>query len=202
MIFHGCYYKLKKCFENTIVERVLTMLCKNCGANITTGMIECEFCGSRVDMMKMGNSQLQKQKQKLKAANACDLENKIASLSSNNVLYFDICEDGAEKVRRGAQRKYLDKLGYSYNEKILLMYDNAILKTGESGLTITDRGLYSSGFFLGDKEFFVPLKEIKSVKIEENSLVVNEKSINIVLVDTNDRQTLRTIVLKIVALNK
>lgn len=88
------------------------MICKNCGANITTGMIECEFCGSRVDMMKMGNSQLQKQKQKLEAANACDLENKIASLSSNNVLYFDICEDGAEKVRRGAQRKYLDKLGY------------------------------------------------------------------------------------------
>ena len=82
------------------------------------------------------------------------------------------------------------------------MYDNAILKTGESGFTITDRGLYSSGFFLGDKEFFVPLKEIKSVKIEENSLVVNEKSINIVLVDTNDRQTLRTIVLKIVALYK
>lgn len=60
------------------------MICKNCGANITTGMIECEFCGSRVDMMKMGNSQLQKQKEKLKAANACDLENKIASLSSNN----------------------------------------------------------------------------------------------------------------------
>ena len=55
---------------------------------------------------------------------------------------------------------------------------------------------------MGEKEFFVPLKEIKSVKIEENSLVVNEKSINIVLVDTNDRQTLRTIVLKIVALNK
>lgn len=180
------------------------MICKNCGANITTGMIECEFCGSRVDMMKMGNSQLQKQIQKLEAANACDLENKneIASLFSNNVLYFDICEDGAEKVRKGAQRKYLDKLGYSYNEKILLMYDNAILKTGESGFTITDRGLYSSGFFLGDKEFFVPLKEIKSVKIEGNSLVVNEKSIDIVLVDTNDRQTLRTIVLKIVALYK
>lgn len=202
MIFHGRYYKLKKCFENTIVERVLTMICKNCGANITTGMIECEFCGSRVDMMKMGNSQLQKQIQKLEAANACDLENKIASLSSNNVLYFDICEDGAEKVRRGAQRKYLDKLGYSYNEKILLMYDNAILKTGESGFTITDRGLYSSGSFWGDKEFFVPLKEIESVKIEGNSLVVNEKSIDVVLVDTNDRQTLRTIVLKIVALNK
>ena len=165
------------------------MICKNCGANITTGMIECEFCGSRVDMMKMGNSQLQKQIQKLEAANACDLENKIASLSSN-------------KVRRGAQRKYLDKLGYSYNEKILLMYDNAILKTGESGFTITDRGLYSSGSFWGDKEFFVPLKEIKSVKIEGNSLVVNEKSIDVVLVDTNDRQTLRTIVLKIVALNK
>ena len=46
------------------------------------------------------------------------------------------------------------------------------------------------------------MKEIKSVKIEGNSLVVNEKSIDVVLVDTNDRQTLRTIVLKIVALNK
>ena len=82
------------------------------------------------------------------------------------------------------------------------MYDNAILKTGESGFTITDRGLYSSGSFWGDKEFFVPFKEIKSLKIEGNSLVVNDKSIDVVLVDTNDRQTLRTIVLKIVALNK
>lgn len=186
----------------------MLVICINCGANIPQEMVECEFCGSRVDAMRRANySQYHEETDELGSGNdvpSSDLESMIAGLTSKSrdILYFDDHAEGVEKAKRGAQNKYLYKLGYSPNEKILLLYDNAVIKTGESGFTITDKGMYSSGFFLGDTAFFIPLDRIETISLEDNSLVVNERKVEIVLIDNADYQTLRDIVAKIVFINK
>lgn len=184
------------------------MVCRNCGANILPGMVECEYCGSRVDaMMNVSESEQHGNSGMVGTFNDVpgnDLESMIDSLSSTskNVLYFGDYAEGIGKAKAGAQNKYLYKMGYSTDEKILLLYDNAAIKTGESGFTITDKGIYSSGFFLGDKAFYFPLNGIQKIVLENNHLMINEMTIEISLVDHKDRQMLRDIVAKIVFANR
>lgn len=233
------------------------MKCKNCGAGITSGMIECEYCGSVIDITAAGDtaaavhtisqqswtalltaeerqtllSYLETNKRILaikfvvsrlglsmeqgtemieqleahKEVCIPDVDTLMALLTSksNNVLYFDENEDRITKAKRGAMNKYLLKLGYTPNEKILLLYDNAAIKTGESGFTITDRGFYSSGFFLEDKEFFLSLNDFKTVElVDTNRMVINGKKVDIIMIHNDDYYNLCAIVAGIIRTNR
>lgn len=228
------------------------MICKNCGASITNGFKECEYCGSPIDAPKAGigagfttqsfvSLLSAKEKQMLSSymANrnyseaqkftmrtfgfngqqAYEIISQVAEHSdaiipnidilienltpkSKDVLFFDEASEQGLKVKTGAKNKYLTKLGYSADEKILLMYDNAVLKSGESGFTVTNKKFYSSGYFLGDKAFALPLHDINTVRLEGNTLLINDRKVEIVLVDSNDYLKVAIITSVIIHLNR
>lgn len=141
---------------------------------------------------------------KYKDAVIPDLDMMIKNLTSKSkgVLFFDETDESMSKAKAGAQNKYLFKQGYVTDEKILLLYDNAILKAGESGFTITDKRFYSSGSFLGDKAFSIPLQEVKTTRIDGNNLLINDRKVDIVLVDANDYLKVCAIVSRIIRSNR
>lgn len=228
------------------------MICKNCGASITNGLTECEYCGSPIEVSEMGigiSSTTQsfvsllsaEEKQLLSSymANgnystaqrfamrafgfngqqAYEIINQVAmhkdaaipnigiliknlTPKSKDVLFFDETSEKMLKAKAGAQSKYLTKQGYTIDEKILLLYDNAVIKSGESGFTVTNKRLYSSGFFLGDKAFAIPLSNIMTVHVEGNILLINDRKVDIVLVDSNDYSKVATITSEIIRSNR
>lgn len=121
---------------------------------------------------------------------------------SKNVLFFDEPSEKMLKAKAGAQSKYLTKQGYTVDEKILMLYDNAVMKSGESGFTITDKKVYSSGNFLGDKAFAIPLSGVKTVRVEGNTLLINDRKVEIVLVDSNDYSKVAIIASEIIRSNR
>lgn len=121
---------------------------------------------------------------------------------SKGVLFFDDTDESMLKEKSGAQNKYLFKQGYTLDEKILLLYDNAILKSGESGFTITNKNFYSSGSLLGEKAFCIPLQDVKTTRVEGSNMLINEKKVDIVLVDANDYLKVCAIVSRIIRSNR
>lgn len=226
------------------------MVCRNCGANITSGLRECEYCGAPIDVseMEIGStkqsfvsllsaeekqllssfmangkySEAQKfamrafgfngqqayeiisqiAKHKDAAIPNIDILIKNLSPKSKDVLLFDETSEKMLKAKIGARSKYLTKQGYTVGEKILLLYNNAILKSGESGFTITNKRFYSSGFLLGDKAFVISLCDIKTVRVEGNTLLINNRKVDIVLVDSNDYSKVAIITSGIIRSNR
>lgn len=163
------------------------MKCENCGASIRYGMVECEYCGSRVDTMMTNTASNIYEKQKP------DLKSMIAGLKNTDQLFFDAAARSSNAIN-GAMSKYLYGFGYTPAEQILLLYDDAVFKAGERGFTLTNRGIYSSGCLWVDKAFFIPLGEIATISLDDSNLVVNGRKIDICLIDRVDRQPLRDIV--------
>lgn len=121
---------------------------------------------------------------------------------SRNVLYFDDTQDNISKAKAGAKGKYLSKLGYSDDEKILMLYDNAIMKSGESGFTITKKCFYSSGLFLNEKAFAVPLCDIKTMRLDGYRMLINDRRTDLALIDANDYMKVYGIVSRIIRSNR
>ncbi len=228
------------------------MICSNCGANISEGLKECEFCGSPVDVAKAGAGNIPiarsfvsllspeenktlssymargdystaqrfvmdtfgfngpqafeiiKQVARHKDAILPNMYILIENLMSESrkVLYFENDSKDITKVKKGAQNKYLIKLGYVIDERILLLYDNAIIKSGENGFTITNKCFYSSGSLLGDEAFVVPLKDIKTTHVDGITLFVNEKKVAMTQIDANDYFKVCSIVSRIIRMNR
>ena len=121
---------------------------------------------------------------------------------SKGVLFFDNSSEKAQQAQMGAKNKYLCKLGYASDEQILLLYDNAILKSGESGFVITNKQFYSSGSMLIDKAFVFPLRDIKTTRIDGSTLIINDRKVDIVLTDANDYLKICAIVSRIIRTNR
>lgn len=224
------------------------MVCKNCGAIISYGLRECEFCGSPVDIQGIAEMGWHKKDSLLSIMTVDERDTLMAFLNvgkhaeaqrfikksmgvdsqqayemvknvidnkdvplenvdslyekltskSKDVLYMDNDNEKFLIAEKGAQNKYLTKLGYNCDEEILLLYDNAIVKTGESGFVVTDKGFYSSGFFLSDKSFFVSLEDVKTVYAEGSTLYINGKKVEITLIDARDYCCVSTIISRII----
>ena len=210
------------------------MICKNCGANVVRGLLECEYCGSpivqteietfpmaqsfvsllsveeskvlfsyiaagnhaaaqRLIMTIFGFSGQQaydiiKQLIENKDAIVPNMDVLIKNLTpkTKRVLFFDEDSEAFLNAKIGAQKKYLYKLGYTSDEKILAIYDNAIIKTGEIGFVITNKGFYSSGSLFGEKSFYIPLDGVRTIYVDGSTLFVNDKKVDIVLIDSSD----------------
>ena len=103
------------------------------------------------------------------------------------------------KIINNAYNSYLKKLGCSENEKVLMIYDNTVLRTGEKGFTITNRGFYSTGCSFNTGKHFISRDEIltSDIKIKGSDLIIGEKYTDIVQTAWLTREKIKYIVKKL-----